>query len=197
VSPIQACLLSGGASRRMGRDKALLTHPQGGCWLEGQLRMLAQLGHPLCLLSAHASHRRLAAALAPSLAVPLELLDEPPPREGPLRALARLMAHFPDQRLLLCPVDMPWLTAAEPQALLAASHHQPQRLQLAHDGCRPQPLLGIYPGTAERRQDLERSLAGGERRLQAWLAQHPHDLVPLDPGRMRNCNHPQDWPGLG
>ena len=195
--PIQACLLSGGASRRMGRDKALLPHPRGGCWLEEQLRMLAQVGQPLCLLSAHTSHRRLAAALAPSLPVPLELLDEPPPREGPLMALARLMAHFPDHRLLLCPVDMPWLTAAEPQALLAASHLQPHRLLLAHDGCRPQPLLGIYPGTAKRRQELERSLASGERRLQAWLAHQPHHLVPLNPERLRNCNHPQDWPGSG
>ena len=42
--PLRSCLLSGGSSRRMGRDKALLHHPSGGTWLEHGLVTLAELG---------------------------------------------------------------------------------------------------------------------------------------------------------
>ena len=41
---LRCCLLSGGDSRRMGRDKALLPHPEGGTWLERSLGLLAAGG---------------------------------------------------------------------------------------------------------------------------------------------------------
>ena len=41
---LRCCLLSGGDSRRMGRDKALLPHPEGGTWLERSLGLLADVG---------------------------------------------------------------------------------------------------------------------------------------------------------
>ncbi|MFS6827336.1 hypothetical protein AAF143_10455 [Cyanobium sp. ATX-6F1] len=67
----------------MGRDKALLPHPEGGSWLERSLRLLALAGAPITVLSRHPSHLDLARAIAPSLAVPLEILEEPAPWEGP------------------------------------------------------------------------------------------------------------------
>ena len=48
---LRCCLLSGGASRRMGHDKALLPHPEGGTWLSRSLLLLAQLEAPITLLS--------------------------------------------------------------------------------------------------------------------------------------------------
>ncbi|MEB3183382.1 MAG: NTP transferase domain-containing protein, partial [Cyanobacteriota bacterium] len=53
LAPLRCCLLSGGESRRMGRDKALLPHPEGGTWLERTLRLLAQLESPITVLSRH------------------------------------------------------------------------------------------------------------------------------------------------
>ncbi|MEB3172180.1 MAG: molybdenum cofactor guanylyltransferase [Synechococcaceae cyanobacterium] len=195
--PWRACLLSGGASQRMGRDKALLPHPQGGCWLERTLLLLAAQDLPVTLLSRHAEHRQRAEALALRHQLPIEALDEPPPWEGPLPALARLMAHHPHQRLLLCPVDMPGLTAAALQELRAAADAAADdaagAIVVAHDGERLQPLLGVYPSGEPLRRHLENALAGGERRLQRWLEQQPHQSVQLPREMLRNINHPADW----
>jgi molybdopterin-guanine dinucleotide biosynthesis protein A len=191
--PLRACLLSGGASRRMGRDKALLPHPGGASWLERGLELLAGCGAPLTLLSGYPAHLERALALAPRLAVPLTALAEPPPRQGPLRALARLMAVHPGERLLLCAVDMPWLDGATLATLLAASAEGPtDNLWLAHDGMRLQPLLGLYPATAARRQRLASHLAGGGLALQGWLAGEIWQAVPLPAAALRNANRPED-----
>ncbi len=85
--PLRACLLSGGESRRMGRDKALLPHAEGRTWLERTLMLLGQLALPITLFSRHASHRQLAQAWAAAAAAHLEALAEPPPWEGPLLAV--------------------------------------------------------------------------------------------------------------
>ena len=231
--PLRACLLSGGLSRRMGRDKALLPHPQGGTWLERTLRLLLALQIPVTLFSRHKQHLHIALALhgeqdvggtlgprhglsaAPGMLAPLPqpataatrhrdadaeartpaitALAEPPPWEGPLMALQRLMQRYPDDRLLLCPVDMPDLSLAALQALLAAAAEGPAgRLHLAHDGERLQPLLGIYPSVEPLRTELTEAVERGERRLQGWLAAQVVQAVRLDPRAIRNVNHPQD-----
>ncbi|MCP9809016.1 molybdenum cofactor guanylyltransferase [Cyanobium sp. HWJ4-Hawea] len=196
--PLRACLLSGGESRRMGRDKALLPHPEGGTWLERSLRLLAQLEMPITLLSRHSAHLELAEEIALKLAPcsPVTVLVEPPPWEGPLLALHRLMQQHPDERLLLCPVDMPELTPAAMQNLLAAADdpaaaQTPTRLHLAHDGERLQPLLGLYPSSAPIRSHLAAAVERGERRLQSWLATLPCQAVPLDAHAIRNVNWPE------
>ena len=191
VAPLRCCLLSGGASRRMGRDKALLPHPLGGTWLERTLQLLAQLNAPITLLSRHAHHLALARQLATSTAPPITALAEPPPWEGPLLALHRLMQHHPEQRLLLCPVDMPALTLSALQALQTASTSDPGALHLAHDGQRLQPLLGIYPSSRTMRTHLAAAVERGDRRLQGWLKTRPCRSVALDPQAIRNVNHPE------
>ena len=178
----------------MGLDKALLSHPEGGSWLERTLRLLAQLQAPITLLSRHRAHLQLAEVLQVELKardVALELIAEPPPWEGPLLALHRLMEHHPDERLLLCPVDMPDLSLAALQVLLGgAATGSPTRLLLAHDGERLQPLLGLYPSIAQTRAHLAAAVERGERRLQGWLATLPCQAVPLDPRAIRNVNRP-------
>jgi molybdopterin-guanine dinucleotide biosynthesis protein A len=184
----------------MGRDKALLPHPEGGTWLERTLRLLADLHSPITLLSRHPQHLVLAERLGKELQPsgeqpqaghsPLTALAEPPPWEGPLLALHRLMQHHPEQRLLLCPVDMPDLTLAALHTLLATAAASPGRLLLAHDGTRLQPLLGLYPSSAPIRAHLAAAVQRGERRLQGWLADLPCQAVPLDPRAIRNQNHP-------
>jgi len=217
----------------MGRDKALLPHPEGGSWLERTLRLLLDLQIPVTLLSRHERHLQMARALnrewsggggtgsprndttdapgaletlpGPAAAAtrqrdagaeagrpPITALAEEPPWEGPLLALQRLMRRHPDERLLLCPVDMPDLNLAALEALLAAAAQRPDRLHLAHDGERLQPLLGVYPSVEPLRCELTEALQRGERRLQSWLATQPIQAVRLDPDAIRNVNRPAE-----
>jgi molybdenum cofactor guanylyltransferase len=201
MSGLRACLLSGGASRRMGTDKALLPHPAGGTWLEFSLARLAALPLPITLLSHHRAHHALARPLRDGRGLPITVLEEPPPREGPLLALDRLMAHHPGEGLLLCPVDMPWLQVAALEALLsaaaAAAAPAPAAIHLAHDGLRLQPLLGVYPAHPGLRLRLQAFTAAGGRRLQDWLAGEEVVPLPLPPAGLRNANTPDDaglWP---
>jgi len=193
LTPLRACLLSGGESRRMGRDKALLPHPEGGSWLERSLRLLAGLDAPITVLSRHPPHLELAVGLSgPHRQGLITAWAEPPPWEGPLLALHRLMQQHPDERLLLCPVDMPWLTPRVLHTLLAAAEKEPATIHLAHDGQRIQPLLGVYPSSTALREHLASAVGRGERGLQRWLAGQCCRLVPLDPQALRNINRPEE-----
>jgi len=91
----------------MGRDKALLPHPSGGVWLTALVDQLLPLGYPVQVLSRHAAHAELLAH-RPGCSV----LLEPPPWNGPLQALARLLPSRPGEALLVLPVDMPRLRTA-------------------------------------------------------------------------------------
>jgi molybdopterin-guanine dinucleotide biosynthesis protein A len=175
----------------MGQDKALLPHPEGGTWLERSLLLLAELGAPVTLLSRHPRHLEMARALA-AAPLPITAVPEPSPWEGPLLALHRLMVLYPDRLLLLCPVDMPALTAAVLRQLLEAASAEPTVIHLAHDGRRLQPLLGLYPSSAAIRSSLASAVAAGERRLQSWLEIQPSRSVALDPGALRNLNRPEE-----
>ena len=212
LPPLRGCLLSGGASRRMGRDKALLPHPEGGTWLERQLRLLAGLGAPVTLLSGWPAHLENAAPLvgSPGLqGVALELLGEPLGRQGekdpagPLVALARLMEAHPDERLLLCPIDLPALTLPCLRALLDATDADPDAIWIAtpeETGAPPQPLVGIYPSDAKHRQSLGEALARGERGLQRWLAGERTRRYTLPSTTLANMNTFevwQAWKGMG
>jgi molybdopterin-guanine dinucleotide biosynthesis protein A len=174
----------------MGRDKALLAHPDGGTWLQRTLDLLARLQAPVTLLSRHRQHLAVAVALGHTA------LAEPPPHEGPLLALARLMHQHPDQRLLLCPIDMPQLSLPALLALLASADQEPGAIHVAHDGQRSQPLLGVYPSTPGLRRSLNSQLNSGERRLQQWLTGQPCQTVVLDRSAVLNINEPEELHNL-
>lgn len=194
---LRCCLLSGGASRRMGRDKALLPHPDGGTWLEHSLGQLAALQAPISVFSRHRRHLELALAFGERRGLAVEVIAEPPPWEGPLLAVQRLVQRYPSGRLLLCPVDMPALDSAALETLAAAAAIQPELIHVAHDGERLQSLLALLPDAEGWRRDLGRAMAQGERRWQSWLLSHPWQPVPLDPRVLKNINSPAELAASG
>jgi len=108
------------------------------------------------------------------------------------------MEHHPNQRLLLCPVDMPWLQPSTLAALVAAPA-EAGAILVAHDGERRQPLLGLYPSDRRHRDSIVAATAAGERGLQRWIATVGCEELDLPPGTLRNANGPEDaatlWQG--
>jgi molybdopterin-guanine dinucleotide biosynthesis protein A len=183
---LQAVVLSGGASRRMGRDKALLPHAAGGTWLEHITGLLNSLDLPVLVLTIHRSHEQL---LQTSHRVSVQ--RDATPGAGPLQAIAPVFPADQQQALLVAPVDMPELQADGLRQLISSWQQQPSAAAVAHDGERLQPLLGIYPGGSKQRQSMLETLAAGHNSWIAWLDQIDYRAVSLPPGQLRNCNRPQ------
>ncbi len=188
---LRACVLSGGASARMGRDKALLPHAQGGVWLSALVDQLIAVPLPVLVVTRHAEHSRLLQGRPQ-----VNVLLEPPPFGGPLQALAKVLSSDAGHPLLVTPVDMPGLSSAVLLQLIRAWQRDPQRAAVADDGQRLQPLLGIYPSGVPFKTSLELQLGQGQRRWLSWLAQIPYQRVCLPEPALKNMNAPCDLSAL-
>lgn len=184
---LQGAVLCGGASRRMGQDKAALPHPSGGSWLSHAAALLSQVCSSVAVCSQHSRHADLITGLER-----VALILEPAPAQGPLHALPLILPRGSESALLVAPVDMPQLNRCTLESLIAQWRHAPCQAAVAHDGERLQPLLGIYPGGSEQRTGLAEVLASGERRWQAWLATIPHQAVVLPAQPLINANTPAE-----
>ena len=188
---LTACVLSGGASRRMGSDKALLPHPQGGVWLSQLVQHLRALSLPVVVVSRHASHQQLLEGWSG-----VEFLVEKPSGLGPLHAFGQLLTVGSQQPLLVTPVDMPLLTPDLLNVLIQAWQKNPQQAVVADDGERLQPLLGIYPPGDPFAMALRDQLDQGDLRWLRWLERIPYRSVQFPADQLRNFNGRSDLAAL-
>jgi len=184
-------VLAGGASRRMGADKALLNHPDGSSWLEAQVQLLRSVGLEVCVLTGHGRHHAL---LSSREGVTVQA--EPWQPAGPLWALSCVLHDRDDEALLTLPVDMPGLRCEALQQLIRCWRSQPSRALVADDGSRLQHLFGIYPCGALYRKALDDELTEGKGRWRGWLERIPHDTVKLPSDQLVNVNRPIDLAAL-
>ena len=175
----------------MGRDKACLPHPRGGVWLTALVEQLRPLPMSCRVLTRHQSHGEL---LSDEPAV--EVLIEPPPWNGPLQALSRVLPAGPQHALLVLPVDMPLITTAEVQQLIAAWRQRPEQVAVAHDGGRLQPLFCVIPSGPPFQTQLLQQLEAGQLRWMDWLQQVPSHEVVLSAEALLNANRPEDLAAL-
>ena len=175
----------------MGRDKALLPHPDGGVWLTAIVDQLLPLERPIQVVSRHQAH----ADQLPRCSQ-VSVLLEPPPWNGPLNALARVLPSTPGQALLVVPVDMPRLKTDNFRELIMAWQSRPDRIALAHDGERLQPLLAVIPSGAPFQTALIEQLNAGQWRWSDWLDRLPLRAVRLPRDVLLNANRPEDLAAL-
>ena len=184
-------VLAGGASRRMGADKALLTHSDGSSWLEAKVQLLRSVGLEVCVLTGHGRHHALLSSCEG-----VTVQAEPWQPAGPLWALSCVLHDRDDEALLTLPVDMPGLRSEALQQLIRCWRLQPSTALVADDGSRLQHLFGVYPCGALYRQALDDELTEGKARWRGWLVRIPHETVNLPSDQLVNVNRPIDLAAL-
>ncbi len=182
---ITGVILCGGASRRMGRDKAELE--VGGQGL---------LDHAIELARDTTARVVLACGAEPRYADRgLPLVLDPLPSQGPLAGLLaglRFAAREEDasEWVLLLACDMPAARSAV-QRLLTQVREGDQIVHFLRNGY-PEPLCALYHRSVLGA--VERALASGERRMTSfWAPLHVHALTVEDGGdSLQNVNTPAD-----
>lgn len=180
-------VLAGGASTRMGSDKA--SRPfRDTTLLDHAIARFAPAGMPVLVST------RAAGGLARAGTVPV---FDAEPGLGPLAGIAALLARAPAPFLLIAPIDLPLLPPACGEAMAGALHPDSQAVVLSWKG-RVEP----FPALVSR--DLAPLLAGllhrGLRRADAFHGPASARVVPfvdLFPGwdpeaAFLNVNTPED-----
>lgn len=185
--PLVGAVLTGGASRRMGRTKALVA-------IDGTpmaARVVAALRGAGCapVVAIGGDPDELTV-----LGVPVVPDDHP--GEGPLGGLVTAMAAFAAQdasALLVVACDLPFLTPTDLAELVRVAADQPAAdVVMAHTD-RPEPACALWRPSA--RPAVDAAYAAGERAIHRVLDRLAVVEVGLPGTALRNINVPADLPG--
>lgn len=173
--PVSACVLIGGKSRRMGQAKHLLRH-QGISWLEHIVEQLAPI----------TDHRVVVGdGDLPGGLQDVYRLPDCPDAVGPMAGLLAAMRWLPSHSWLVVACDMPNVTIAAFNWLLAQRRPGCWGILPSLQGDnRVEPLLAYYDARA--RQLLEQLSAQGQF-SPSCLAGHPHILTPMPPAKLQSA----------
>lgn len=189
MTPTAGVILTGGASRRMGRTKALL-EVDGVPMADRVAGVLRAVG---CspVLAVGGDLRALA-----TLSVPV--VRDRYPDQGPLGGLLHALEVLVGssgpavERVLVAACDLPDLTVESVAALLSAPNGESFDVVVAETD-RMQPGLAAWSLSAL--PAVRRQFRGGERSLQRVVGELHHAAVAVDPAALRNVNHPDDLLG--
>ncbi|MGB0744670.1 MAG: NTP transferase domain-containing protein [Opitutales bacterium] len=137
---IYGLVLVGGQSRRMGRDKALLSYSGKQTQLERTAGLLSEVCEKVYI-----SQRTEQTFPTPSGTLPI--YDSVSAVEGPLCGILSAMAAHPEAHWLVLACDLPHLQTATLKKLIhefASAAPKFTAYRSSHDGL-PEPLCAIYP----------------------------------------------------
>lgn len=181
---VQSLVLAGGASTRMGIDKALLSY-HGEPQVRRLAAMMERAAGPV-----YVSVRRSQLG-APGFQG-LRLLCDQAENIGPLAGLLAAFTHEPGCAWLVAAVDLPWISAATLERLLKA--RDPVCFATAYripETDLPEPVCAIYEPAILPALERARRL----RRYSLMLLRDvPLKLVdPLDERELRGVNEPGEF----
>ncbi|MFM2483982.1 molybdenum cofactor guanylyltransferase [Celerinatantimonas yamalensis] len=175
MQPFISIILSGGQSRRMGQDKALLALGETTL-IDCQYQRLQQLGAPVWISGDYPNY---------------PCIGDQSPASGPLAGIGSAMREFrlQAQALLVIAVDMPLLTAKVLQQFLALTHQHQQCIYLQ------QAIFPIWlplsDGTLRTTYECEQS---GHFALKPWLNKLNAKVIQwAEPMALTNTNTPEQW----
>lgn len=173
-------VLAGGASRRMGRDKALLE-------AEG-LPLLAKVSG---IVRAAAGRCVAVAPAGRYVDVGVEVLADRWPGEGPLGGILTALESSDAEWNLIVAVDMPFIDATFLESLLREARKGGETVVPMHEDGGMEPLCGVYHSGAAGA--LRRFFDGGGRRVKDALRQIPVRTVPAPDRILASVNTPEQW----
>lgn len=180
---VAGAVLVGGASRRMGRDKATL--PWGSATMGGRsVDALERAGcRPVVAVGGQPDiHEALA----------VELVADLYPGEGPLGGIITALRRFPGRFVAVVACDLPWLEPDVVRSLADACRRATAADVALALTDRPQPLLAVWAPTAL--PALIRVFEEGERAMHGALRGLTAVTVAARPEVVRNVNSPADVP---
>ena len=174
-------VLTGGASRRMGRDKATL---------EVNGRPLARVAADALRDAGAAEVLAIGGDEAALTELGLRYVADGWPGEGPLAGVITALDGAQHDRVVILSCDLPDITGGAVTELLAALTPDVDAV-VAVAGARTHPLVGVYRRGC--RSALRRTFDTGERRMRAGLAALTVGLLTLSRDEwVRNVNFPND-----
>jgi len=183
-APIAAVVLAGGASRRMGRDKATMAHPAGQTMVEYAVSVLKSRCEPVFVIAAPG--QRL-----PTLDA--EVLRDEVRGVGPLLATGRGLraaAAAGAERAFVSAVDMPYLS---PDVIDDLAGYRGVDIVLPWDG-RDHYLAGIYRTSLA--DQIDALVTAGERSMRSLADTVVTQRVVLAASlALTNLNAQADMPG--
>ncbi|WP_439115942.1 molybdenum cofactor guanylyltransferase [Ilumatobacter sp.] len=185
MEPVAGAILAGGASRRMGRTKALID-VDGVPMAQCVARALAAGG---CKDIALVGGSPLELA-----ALELPVVADGVPGEGPLGGIISALGHFTEvSHVLVAACDLPLIDAGTVRNLLHAAQANPGRAATAAQTDRVEPALVVWSRACL--DELVALFDGGERAVHRVLDQIDTQTVQVASRAMTNVNRPPDVPG--
>lgn len=176
--PLSVAILAGGASSRMGTDKALVV-------FDGE-PMLARIARRLSVCTDD-----LFVVGSPRDGVRLRYVPDVTDERSPLAGVITALATTRCDRVFVCACDMPHIDAATVGELATDA---PVPVVARRDG-RPEPLAAVWPVSV--RPVLEAAWADGERAVHRALERCGARAVDVtDPAALTNVNTPADIASL-
>ncbi|MCP3665148.1 MAG: molybdenum cofactor guanylyltransferase MobA [Gammaproteobacteria bacterium] len=178
-------ILAGGQATRMdGQDKGLIALA-GRAMIEHVIdSMRPQVDH--LMINANRNHQ-----IYQRYGVPL-FADSISGFSGPLAGITAALEQSRTDLVLMAPCDGPWL----PEDLLIRLYDKMNaagnKLSVAHDGERTQPLFGLYH--RELLPSIKEYLEGGDRKLMLWIDRQQPAMVDFSdsPNAFVNVNTPEE-----
>lgn len=183
-------ILVGGRSRRMGRPKHAIELSDGRTMLWHVAAALRGVCPRVVAIEAAGADRG-----APLADVVFdERVVDRRPDAGPLAGIEALLASGIDDRYLVCPCDVPHVTAALLRRLDIRAAAAVTALRVRGEAA-PRPLPALF--TAAALPAVRRTLDEGRRAVREGMAAagvHEVVITPADAAALHNVNAPGDLP---
>jgi len=151
---MEACILAGGKSSRMGQDKGRMMFREKPMILH-VLHEVSKLSLPIKIIANDNSYQVLG----------YEVLKDIVKEKGPMGGILTAMHHSQAEHILILSCDMPFMNSEIMNHLISATDDE--EITMAQEKERLHPLCAVYKTSLKK--ELERRIAGEKLKMQELI----------------------------